>query len=175
MKIKFIMLFFVLMLAMNSAMAQVDKDTTVCIIDTTKTFVHFHKMTNPKLPSFEWQIFIDGHYYDHYWGGRRKDFACIILRGVKQGVSDTICHVKVLPTDSMKITIARKDIKNRFQITDDKWVNQQTDQDSIARKIGYIYMKAVCYVVFSQDYEDMSTDSVILHRTIVSYNETIID
>jgi len=141
-------------------------DTVVCIIDTTKNYVTYdgslfpnHVMARP------WLISIDGHYYDDKSYG---DFAGIAL------VGDSLKNVYGkfgLDPGPLQVKVAKAYIAASCVTLSEDWINQQTDFQGLKRTLGYGPSSKYNFVVFKQDYDNSETDSVLMQRVWVGYNE----
>ncbi len=152
------------MLSLVSKSQQLSKDTVVCIIDTTRSYVEYRVNPFPeKYPKFRWQVSIQGHYYDIEWP-KKKDFACITFRAI--GLNSNFLN----PIGPWDIKIQKEKIKGRFIVENDEWVNQQKDFNTLCTRIGSVPSDICSFIIWKQDFESLKTDSVIMHRVSVGYN-----
>ena len=158
-----------LLLFMNSVLKSqpIHNDTVVCIIDTTNNYVKFASKPFPdRAPEIRWQVSIQGHYYDNE-SLKDKDFAC---------VSFTAGDLRnVLPNfkGPFQIKVLKRTIKEPYIVETDEWINKQTDQVILGKRIGYFGFSKYNFVIFKQDYENLKTDSVTMHRVTIGYNEIV--
>ena len=157
--------FFVISSVLKSQ--PIHNDTVVCIVDTTNSYVKFTSKPFPdRAPEIRWQVSIQGHYYDNE-NLKDKDFACInFTAGDMQNVHP---HFR----GPFQIKVPKRTIKEPYIVETDEWINQQTDQVILGKRIGYFGFSKNNFVIFKQDFENLETDSVTMHRVTVGYCEIV--
>jgi len=142
----------------------VTNDTVVCIIDTTKSYVHYQEnVVERKMPTpFHWQIVIDGHYYDQlpYF----KDVAGANFRA---GLWGGVKGVEGFP----KKKVPKKGLKKRYVVEDDEWITRQENLPNLKNRLGIAPFDKYNYIIFSQDYYCTESDSVTMHRVEIGFGE----
>jgi len=165
MKSIFIIIGLIVLLSLDSKAQLLSTDTVVCIIDTTKCYVKYRE--NPFADGnseFHWQVSIQGHYYDIEWP-QKKDFACIVFRNIN--LSEYFPY-QVGPWD---IKMHKGKIKDRFIVENDKWINLQKDYRTLNTRIGFYPRHKCNFIVWKQDFDNVKTDLVTMHRVTVGYYE----
>jgi len=165
MKSIFIIIGLIVLLSLDSKAQLLSTDTVVCIIDTTKCYVKYRE--NPIVDGnseFHWQVSIQGHYYDIEWP-QKKDFACIVFRNIN--LSEYFPY-QVGPWD---IKMHKGKIKDRFIVENDKWINLQKDYRTLNTRIGFYPRHKCNFIVWKQDFDNVKTDLVTMHRVTVGYYE----
>lgn len=144
-------------------------DTVVCIIDTTNKYVKF--IANPfpsRDPKCRWRITIEGHYYDiekpFY-----KDLACIYFN------ADDLFSIYHDYKGPFQIRMSKERIKDRFIVETDEWINKQTNMLTLLIRIGFFPSDKYNFIVFKQDFDNVKSDSVTIHRVALGYNEVTED
>ena len=166
MKSLFFTIGLIILLSLVSKSQPVSTDTVVCIIDTTKYYVKYRE--NPfadRNPKFHWQVSIQGHYYD-IERPQNKDFACIVF-----DADDLSSIYKNDYKGPFSIKMSKEKIKDRFVVETDEWINKQTSMQTLWRRIGFFPRDRYNYIVFKQDFDNTKTDSVIMYRVSIGYNE----
>jgi len=69
------------------------------------------------------------------------------------------------------IKMSKEKIKDRFIVEIDEWINKQTSMQTLWRRIGFFPRDRYNYIVFKQDFDNTKTDSVIMYRVSIGYNE----
>ena len=167
MRALFITIGLIAILSLISKSQPISNDTVVCIIDTTKNYVKF--IENPcanRNPKCRWQITIKGHYYDINLP-REKDFACISFS------ADDLFSIYVDYKGPLQVRVLKERIKDGFIVETDDWINQQTDLHTLGIRIGSLPFSKYNFIVFKQDFDNAKTDSVIMHRVALGYNQSV--
>jgi hypothetical protein len=167
MKVLFFFIAFLLLVNATLKSQPTSKDTVVCIVDTSNTYVKFTSKPFPdRAPEIRWQVSIQGHYYDNE-NLKDKDFACVSFHaGDMRNVPP---HFK----GPFQIKVPKHIIKEPYIVETDEWINKQTDQVILGKRIGNFGFSKYNFVIFKQDYENLNTDSVTMHRVTVGYNEIV--
>ena len=145
----------------------IHNDTVVCIIDTTNSYVKFTSKPFPdRAPEIRWQVSIQGHYYDNE-NIEDKDFACVSFTA--GDLRNVLPHFK----GPFQIKVPKRVLKEPYIVETDEWINKQTDQVILGKRIGNFGFSKYNFVIFKQDYENLKTDSVTMHRVTIGYNEIV--
>jgi hypothetical protein len=146
----------------------IHNDTVICIIDTTNDYIKY--IASPcanRNPKCRWQITIKGHYYD-IERPMDKDFACIVF-----DADDLRSIYKNDYKGSFSIRMSKEKIRDNYIVETDEWINKQTNMKILGERIGYYPFSKYNFVVFKQDFDNAKSDSVIMHRVSMGYNEIV--
>ena len=156
----------ILAFIVNAKSQPISNDTVICIIDTTHSYVTYKK--NPfadRDPKYHWQISIRGHFYDINEADH-KELACISFN------ADDLRNIYHKDYGGpMIIEIPKKKIANGFTVKTDQWINEQINLNTLKEEIGAFPFSKYNFVVFKQDLDNPSSDSVPLYRVQVGYCE----
>ncbi len=154
-----------LLTGMNLKAQPLSNDTVICLIDTTQSYVHFKVQPHaPRHFHTQWQVAIDGHYYDH--DSLHHDFACIVLGSV-----DLKRLSRPQDQDNLELKVAKQDLIKHHQLFTEEWINQQKDLYALRKVLGITRQHKYNFLIFKQDFENIDCDSVTMHRVEIGYNE----
>lgn len=145
----------------------ISNDTVVCVVDTTNNFVEYQKEVIDNADSkCLWNIKIKCHYYDTTKPDY-KDIASVFFS------SDEQCKKRFIYKSDFngpfKIKVSKRLINKRYIVATDDWINQQTNECLISRKIGWFPRAKYNFVIFKQDLDNEKTDSVIMYWVLLEY------
>lgn len=151
--------------AINSKGQPISNDTVVCFIDTTLNYVNYRKNPHERDPSCLWQVSIKGHYYDislpHH-----KDFSSIVFN------ANDLSNVHGPNFKGpFRLKVPKNELKTRYILVTDEWINQQTNFSALFKKIGSTPFSKYNYIIFKQEYDNSKNDSVTMHRVVLGYSE----
>lgn len=63
----------------------------------------------------------------------------------------------------------KNDLKNRFVLKEDEWLNRQTSLEHLKNIISFAPFGKYNFIIFQQDFNNEEYDSVTMYRVIVSY------
>lgn len=165
MRTAIIVVFLMICVGFNLKAQPITNDTVVCFIDTAKAYVQYRINPFERDSSCRWQVCITGHYYD-VSKPQYKDFASI---GFK---ADNMRNVHGSNFKGpFQIKVSKSSLKKRFIFATEEWINQQTDFQTLRRKIGSYPFSKYNFIVFKHDFDESENDSVIMHRVQIGYSE----
>lgn len=139
----------------------ITNDTIICIVDTTKSYVAFIENPIERISEYHWRVIIKSHYYDK--NPKEKNNAEISFSTAFRGSS----WVK----EPFVIPIEMKDIKERFTVVTDKYLNERKSLHKLKMKVGIATWDNYNFLIFKQDVENSKEGVVNAHRVLVGYGE----
>ncbi len=154
--------FFISSTQLKSKSLICDKDTVVCIVDTSLSITTCHHIKQSIKNSLGWWIQVKGHYYDNKYSNSQqtKEFAKINI--------STFYYDLVPPPFILRVK--KKDLLSKYEIYTDKWIHEQVELNIIADKFGGSPKEKCVYLVFKQDLNECNVD-IRMYRVIISFNE----
>lgn len=137
------------------------KDTVICIVDTTNSYVTFRKNPYDQFSEDLWQISIKGHYYDSI--PEEDDSAAIVFE------NDFSKKSRIKDTSALCISV--NDVNDKDAFVADKWIHQQTSFYTLKLKLGLVPWDNCNFLIFKQDIQNSKDGFVKAHRVSIGYYE----
>jgi len=155
-KMKYVLIGLLVMIVFSVEAQQ--KDTLLFLVDRKLDNVDFRvEKRLYKIKSFV--IALDCNYY-----GEEDNFAAAVLEELLEDFGG------YMTVEEPKITIAKNDI-SRFDSLNFIWLSKQKSLQGIMDKVGTYNFDKYYYVIFKEDLNDFTKDSVVMHQCVIGYNE----
>ncbi|MBN2597185.1 MAG: hypothetical protein JXR82_10420 [Marinifilaceae bacterium] len=135
------------------------KDTLLFLIDRKLDIVDF-RIEKRFYETESFVIAVDCEYF-----GENNDFAKAVFDELLEDFRNKIA------VKEPKITIAKCNIP-KYDTLNVEWLSEQKSLQGIMERVGFYNLDKYYYVVFKEDLNDLTKDSVTLHQCILRFAES---